>query len=82
MSISNDSLPIIAGIITNTARSMTTVMQYIYTVSDSDFYNINIKDKELLKIVTNLPVSAYLVDYQRHNGCHIDLAQPPMCHAI
>ena len=43
MSISNDSLPIIAGIITNTARSMTTVMQYIYTVSDSDFYNINIK---------------------------------------
>lgn len=44
MSISNESLPIIAGIITNTARSMTTVMQYIYTVSDSDFYNINIKD--------------------------------------
>mgnify|MGYP001078876592 FL=1 len=43
MSISNESLPIIAGIITNTARSMTTVMQYIYTVSDSDFYNINIK---------------------------------------
>ena len=31
MSISNESLPIIAGIITNTARSMTTVMQYIYT---------------------------------------------------
>ena len=27
MSISNESLPIIAGIITNTARSMTTVMQ-------------------------------------------------------
>lgn len=44
MSISNESLPIIAGIIANTARSMTTVMQYIYTVSDSDFYNINIKD--------------------------------------
>lgn len=44
MSISNESLPIIAGIITNTARSMTTVMRYIYTVSDSDFYNINIKD--------------------------------------
>ena len=44
MSISNESLPIIAGIITNTARSMTTVMKYIYTVSDSDFYNINIKD--------------------------------------
>ena len=43
MSISNESLPIIAGIIANTARSMTTVMQYIYTVSDSDFYNINIK---------------------------------------
>ena len=45
-------------------------------------YNINIKDKELLKIVTNLPVSAYPVDYQRYIGCHIDLAQPPMCHAI
>ena len=44
MSISNESLPIIAGIVTNTARSMTTVMRYIYTVSDSDFYNINIKD--------------------------------------
>lgn len=44
MSVSNESLPIIAGIITNTARSMTTVMRYIYTVSDSDFYNINIKD--------------------------------------
>ena len=44
MSISNESLPIIAGTITNTARSMTMVMQYIYTVSDSDFYNINIKD--------------------------------------
>lgn len=37
MSISNESFPIIAGIITNTARSMTTVMRYIYTVSDSDF---------------------------------------------
>ena len=37
MSISNESLPIIAGIITNMARSMTTVMRYIYTVSDSDF---------------------------------------------
>ena len=45
-------------------------------------YNINIKDKELLKIVTNLPVSAYFVDYQRYIGCHIGLAQPPMCHAI
>ena len=45
-------------------------------------YNINIKDKELLKIVTNLPVSAYLVDYQRCIGCHIGLAQPTMCHAI
>ena len=32
----------LAGIMTNTARSMTTVMRYIYTVSDSDFYNINI----------------------------------------
>lgn len=45
-------------------------------------YNINIKDKELLKIVTNLPVSAYFVDYQRYIGCYIGLAQPPMCHAI
>ena len=44
MSFSNESLPIIAGIVTNTARSMTVVMKYIYTVSDEDFYNINIKD--------------------------------------
>ncbi len=44
MSISNDSLPIPAGILTNTAQSMTTVMKYIYTVSYDDFYNINIKD--------------------------------------
>ena len=40
MSISNESLPIIAGIITNTARSMTTVMQYIYTVSDLSLIHI------------------------------------------
>ena len=44
MSFSNDSLPIITGIVSNTARSMTVVMKYIYTVSDEDFYNINIKD--------------------------------------
>ena len=45
-------------------------------------YNINIKDKELPKIVTNLPASAYLIDNQRYIGCHIGLAQPPICHAI
>ena len=44
MSFSNESLPIITGIVSNTARSMTVVMKYIYTVSDEDFYNINIKD--------------------------------------
>ena len=34
------------------------------------------------KIVANLPVPAYLIDNQRYIGCHIDLAQPTMCHAI
>ena len=45
-------------------------------------YNINIKDKELPKIVADMPVSVYIVDYQRCIGCHIGLAQPPICHAI
>ena len=45
-------------------------------------YNINIKDKELPKIVTNLPAPAYLVGNQRCKGCHIGLTQPPICHAI
>ena len=60
------------------------VISWLITYNNTYYntYNINIKDKELLKIVTNLPVLAYLVDYQRYNGCHIDLTQPPMCHAI
>ena len=45
-------------------------------------YNINIKDKELPKIVADMPVSVYIVDYQRCIGCHIGLAQPPICHTI
>ena len=60
------------------------VISWLITYNNTYYntYNINIKDKELLKIVTNLPVSAYFVDYQRYIGCHIDLAQSPMCHAI
>ena len=61
MSISNESLPIIAGIITNTARSMTTVMQYIYTVSDSDFYNINIKDVFRIALMDVTDTASYYV---------------------
>lgn len=44
MDFPNDSLPILAGIICNTAKSMATTMKYIYAVSDEDFYNINVKD--------------------------------------
>lgn len=42
MSISNESLPIIAGIITNTARSMTTVMQYISILCPTVIFTISI----------------------------------------
>ena len=60
------------------------VISWLITYNNTYYntYNINIKDKELLKIVTNLPVSAYFVDYQRYIGCHIGLTQPPMCHAV
>ena len=60
------------------------VISWLITYNNTYYntYNINIKDKELLKIVANLPVSVYLVDYQWYIGCHIDLTQPPMCHAI
>ena len=44
MDFPNESLPILCGIISNTAKSMTQVMKYIYAVSAEDFYNVNIKD--------------------------------------
>lgn len=39
-----ESLPILAGIITNTGKAMATTMKYVYAVSIKDFYNIGIKD--------------------------------------
>ncbi len=44
MEFPSESLPILAGIITNTGKAMATTMKYIYAVSAKDFYNIGVKD--------------------------------------
>lgn len=55
MDFPNESLPIIAGTISNCGKSMFSAMKYIYAISDDDFYNINVKDifKVALQDVTN-----------------------------